>query len=242
MLQTVINPVSSRVKSVISLVIEEVSPGVEIVSTFGSNMNGKPFSLASLFGGTPAIAQEKPVTLIPPVVESKPVPMTPAKVDAPKPVVGTLDELKAKAKAAGVKGAHLFKDAAKLQEKIDAKSNTVPAPKAANNVTVPQQTPAPRGGRGKGKPGGTIKKDSFKLSTSSKAIVWNKDYNKQMEVFIVEEFQYKNDHAENVKAQLDPKAGYVVCNPDEGGINKKEDTVFGATWGIPHARFIKWVD
>jgi hypothetical protein len=236
--------VRSNVKAVINIVIEEIN-GVEIISTLGTKANGLPFSAADLFAPlTPA----KPVAIAPPLPEV----VKPEPKPTPKPNVATttLETLKAEAKALHVKGAHLFKDETKLKAAIEtAKGSkpTTPAPSAPQVTTPPAVAPSPKSSFKKGS--STMKKDSFKLSKSSLAIILTRK-GKEKEVYITEQIKFnlggkgQSFIDENIKAEVavkDQTTGFVVCSPDEGCINEEEDTLFGGTWVIPYCRLVKWV-
>jgi hypothetical protein len=233
------NNVQSKVKGVICLVIEEVN-GQIAVTTHGTQ---KLTDVAGLFSATPnfvpalAAAPEKPVEIIP---------TTPVSASNEP----TLAELKAEAKALHVKGWQLPAIKAetlkrKIAEKKAAPQPASPAPSAPVAAAPQQQKP----GGFKGKGGKPMKKDSFKLSKCSKALIRNKDRSKIMTVYICEVVRFSEKaqyHIDENKAHglTGEKAneGYVVCSPDEGGINPQADTIFGGTWVIPASRFVQWCD
>ncbi len=124
----------------------------------------------------------------------------------------------------------MYKDAAKLKDAIAAKlAESKPAPQATTDKPAAESKPRSGGGQGGGSKRPPMKKERHDRKTSSKAVVWNKDKTKELEVWIVREIKTPNFE------------GFLVCRPDdEDGLTEKH--IYGATWAVPTTAFIRWID
>ena len=136
------NTQKSAVRGMVIMVIEESADGTPILTYHTTG--AAPEAMASLMGG--GVKAALPTTPNKPVVLEKTDKTPPVKVVESR---STLDELRAKAKEVGIRGAHLYKDADKLSAKINEVEGKTPPVKKSEPTTPPATKDKPKSGFGK---------------------------------------------------------------------------------------------